>query len=76
MKISDVYLAVELMVDPNCLADQIRAYVVKMWKLGPENYVARFQPRPIQAYTATLLTHVGAKLQLSKSQYLAALSRA
>ena len=66
---------VELMVVPNCLADQIRAYVVKMWKLGPENYVPRFQPRPIQAYTATLLTHVEPKLQLSKSQYLAALSR-
>ena len=65
--ISDVCFTVELMVVPNCLPDQIRAYVVKMWKLGPENYVARSQPRPIQAYTATLLTHVQPKLQLSKS---------
>ena len=65
--IFDVHLNVELMVVPNCLADQIRAYVVKMWKLGPENYVARSRARSIRAYTATLLTHVEPKLQLSKS---------
>ena len=57
-------------------ADQIRAYVVKMWKLGPENYVAGSEGRPIQAYTATLLTHVHPKLQLSKSSVFSRVIRA